>query len=227
MSEHQWKSRFGREVKYGKRPMIILYPFGPVGFVFDENDTVGGQLDHTKLLGWWKEGKNNILTPELFERTLRCLKNKYKIPHIEKEARPYIEENSLSTAGYASKQSDKIEITLHPRYNYITEDNVEEAYGVLAHEIAHIFLGHLGEYKYEAGVREPREIKLCDDRRSVKHEVMELEAELTAWLVFNRFGIEKQSVDYMASWLTNDVDWLSVDISRTLRIANTIFEMKD
>lgn len=40
-SEAQWKQRFGRRVKTGARPLVILQPFGPVAFVFDLSDTEG------------------------------------------------------------------------------------------------------------------------------------------------------------------------------------------
>jgi antirestriction protein ArdC len=132
--------------------------------------------------------------------------------------------------GYARsfRSGGRPEITLHPRYITNPNANIEEAYGVLVHEIAHIFLGHLGTHRYFIGRNEKRvSRRLCEDRSHLDHNVIELEAELTAWLVFSRFGIEKKSVDYLAGWLVNDEDWQLINFSLVTRVANTIFEIKN
>jgi hypothetical protein len=38
-SAHDWRSRFHREVKEDARPLLILWPFGPVATVYDVLDT--------------------------------------------------------------------------------------------------------------------------------------------------------------------------------------------
>ncbi|MDO5538296.1 MAG: hypothetical protein Q4F72_12315, partial [Desulfovibrionaceae bacterium] len=37
----EWRERFGRTVREGARPMVILMPFAPVWFVYDIEDTEG------------------------------------------------------------------------------------------------------------------------------------------------------------------------------------------
>src|SRR6266581_355347 len=37
----KWLSRYGRRVKPGAQPLVILQPMGPVMFVFDVSDTEG------------------------------------------------------------------------------------------------------------------------------------------------------------------------------------------
>lgn len=44
MSAKQWRERFGRFPKEGVRPLLIMWPFGPVAFVYDELDTEGSEL---------------------------------------------------------------------------------------------------------------------------------------------------------------------------------------
>ena len=43
-SQYDWKNRFQREVKEGSRPLLILWPFGPVALVYDIADTEGKPL---------------------------------------------------------------------------------------------------------------------------------------------------------------------------------------
>src|SRR5207253_8093173 len=43
-SERDWQERFGRLVKVGSRPLLILWPFGPIALVYDVQDTEGRDL---------------------------------------------------------------------------------------------------------------------------------------------------------------------------------------
>ncbi|MFA5895200.1 MAG: hypothetical protein WC851_05490 [Candidatus Shapirobacteria bacterium] len=244
MTADQWISLHQHQIKNDAKPMVILYPFGPIRFVYSLRDTekihteqnslfkdsnVIHPFDNEDHLSWWRESKNNSITKNTFNKTIKRLFNDYQIPLVYKDAKQYLKYDTLSTAGFAHGNNVGVkEITLHPRYNTITEDNIVEAYGVLVHEIAHIFMGHLGKVTYSVKRQDvTRDIALCDDRTYLSKQVIELEAELTAWLVFNRFGINKNSVDYMGSWLTKDDYWHKIDFSQTLRISNTIFEMKN
>ena len=43
-SARDWRERFGRRPKEGVRPLLILWPFGPVALVYDVMDTEGKPL---------------------------------------------------------------------------------------------------------------------------------------------------------------------------------------
>jgi hypothetical protein len=60
----------------------------------------------------------------------------------------------------------------------------------VAHELAHLFLGHLG---LDAGRRVP-------DRRDTPHALMEVEAEMAAYLVAMRNGLKPRSESYLANY---------------------------
>ena len=52
----EWRQRFGRRIKPGARPLVILQPYSPVNFVFDVGDTEGDRLperltDPFKVMG--------------------------------------------------------------------------------------------------------------------------------------------------------------------------------
>jgi hypothetical protein len=43
-SEADWRTKFERKPKEGARPLLILWPFGPVALVYDVMDTEGKEL---------------------------------------------------------------------------------------------------------------------------------------------------------------------------------------
>ena len=43
-SEQDWREEFGRQPREGARPLLILWPFGPVALVYDVMDTEGATL---------------------------------------------------------------------------------------------------------------------------------------------------------------------------------------
>jgi hypothetical protein len=43
-SEHDWNNTFNRTIREGARPLIILWPFGPIALVYDIVDTEGDPL---------------------------------------------------------------------------------------------------------------------------------------------------------------------------------------
>ncbi|MEK6840012.1 MAG: hypothetical protein AABX72_03655 [Nanoarchaeota archaeon] len=51
-TKSQWKKRFNREPKPFARPLLILFPFAPVEFVYDLEDTDGEPLPKN-FIEWW------------------------------------------------------------------------------------------------------------------------------------------------------------------------------
>ena len=60
----------------------------------------------------------------------------------------------------------------------------------VAHELAHLYLGHLGS---DLGRRVP-------NRKTTNHKLKEAEAEMTAYLVAKRNEIEPSSESYLANY---------------------------
>lgn len=222
-SAYQWEKRFNRTIKENARPMVILFPFGPVEFVFDIENTEGESITDEKILYWWRENGGEF-DGRIMERTCRNLEQmgiKFQV------ATPweYFEGRSLRTGGTAERteSTGELAIHLHPRY----KEPDMEAYGVLCHEIAHILLGHLGqrtvEKKTKDGVMQKKII--VKDRQHLPRNIQELEAELVAWIVFAGLGIEKESEAYIAGWLTEVSDIEKIDFSEVFKVAAKIQEM--
>ncbi len=218
----QWKKRFNRTVKEDVRPMVVLFPFAPVVFVYDYSDTEGNEVMPEQFIYWWREN-GGALDNNIIRYTRENLEG-LNIDYRKLDAKEYFAANKMTTGGYASssKEGSNLDIVLHPKYS----DKDIEAYGVLCHEMAHFLLGHLGEVKYyKRGDTTKLPLIISKDRRELSQHVKELEAELVAWIVFDGFGINKNSEAYMASWLINSNDLIGLKMSIVLTVASKIREM--
>ncbi len=161
-SARDWHHRFGRTPRKGSRPLLILWPFGPVALVYDVMDTEGtalpedvaaffarGAIDQSRLallgplmakknIGWeWVDaGDRNAGSIRVIKRASSDGATEYRI---------CINRNHSAPVQFAT----------------------------LAHELGHLFLGHLGADK-NLNVQQ---------RRPLSHSQSELEAESVAFFV--------------------------------------------
>ena len=216
----QWQERFGRKVRENAKPLLTLIPFGPVSFVYDYSDTEGEPISNEKLIYWWKD-VGGTLNKKVVHTTIQNL-GKFGI-RVNIGGLNYIKNKGLHTFGYAKSSGTKVkEISLHPKYNsFYGKNDVVEKYSVLVHEIAHHFLGHLGN------IRTKKENKLIiEDRTNVTTEIKEIEAELTTWIVLNYWGLSSESsVYYLSTWVSDEMAKLGckhLNISLILATAKRI-----
>jgi hypothetical protein len=87
--------------------------------------------------------------------------------------------------------------------------------GTLAHELAHVFCGHLG-YLEEG---------FWPDRRNTTKLTRELEAEAVAFLVTDRLNLDIGSVQYLAGYLSDDKPLPGYSLDNVLRAVGKIEEM--
>jgi hypothetical protein len=88
-------------------------------------------------------------------------------------------------------------------------------YGVLCHELAHIYLGHLGS---DGDYWWPRRINLdC--------HTVEIEAEAVAYLVTSRLGLQGTSASYVSRHLSGGRIPESVSLDSIAKTASRIEEM--
>ena len=81
----------------------------------------------------------------------------------------------------------------------------------LAHELAHLFLGHLGDDK-----------KLGIKGRQPVHRIREIEAESVAYIVCKRNGVEAHSQKYLNAFVEKDETAADLDIYSITRSAGHI-----
>jgi hypothetical protein len=71
--------------------------------------------------------------------------------------------------------------------------NDRARFASLIHEIAHIYLGHLGDNPNK-----------WPDRRPTRIDVREFEAEAVSFIVGRRFGLQTASADYLRGYIKQD-----------------------
>ncbi|WP_139313420.1 ImmA/IrrE family metallo-endopeptidase [Rhodoferax antarcticus] len=96
------------------------------------------------------------------------------------------------------------------RMNQNHNPNVQ--FATLAHELAHLFLGHLGQDKYLS----------IPIRPTQTHTQQELEAESTAYIVCTRNGVENQSASYLKNYVEKDTTTERLDMYQIMRAAGQV-----
>lgn len=201
-SARDWRERFGRIPKPGVRPLLILWPFGPVALVYDVLDTEGAALpkDVASFFAHGPIDENQIkaFIPLIYKKRIewcwvdagdRSAGSIHVIRRTEKEKetrwyRIHINRNHLSAVQFAS----------------------------LAHELGHLFLGHLGP---DSGINVPQ-------RPRMDHAQVELEAESVAFLVCARNGVTSESETYLKDYVKENTTVEQIDLYQIMRAAGQV-----
>lgn len=198
---HDWWHRFGRVPKKGARPLLVLRMKGPVDFVFDVQDTEGRELP-VDAFSFPTFGN---LSDDRFAEFMRVVA-KEKIDLVQLDA-------GDGHAGWirllARSKNDKGKNTYQLAYN--RNHPAPTRFVTAAHELAHLYLGHLG---IDNGRRVP-------DRRDIPHELMEVEAEMAAYLVAMRNGLKPRSESYLATYRGAFEDLNLYAVTRTANAVET------
>jgi hypothetical protein len=202
-TEKDWLERYGRTLKLDARPMLILAPMHPVMLVFDIDQTEGPQLPEKLLTFATTTGS---LDPEWLRRLEDNALNR---DHILIESKHL----SSTNAGFATEArgsgKHKMRIVIHDKLD------PPSRFAVLCHELAHIFLGHLGA---DADGWWPA-------RRGLSHRTVEIEAESAAYIVCTRLGLKGTSSAYLSSHLPGTAPPKSVSLDLIAKVAGRIENM--
>lgn len=198
-TEKHWKEAFNRTIKPEARGMVILAPMTPVLIVYDIDETEGPQLP-AKLEGF--TAVQGEFSEAILQKTLdNCARNGIQV-----------EKRTLSRlyAGFATRKSVrpgyKMRIAVHDKLA------PKEMYGVLTHELAHIYLGHLG----------------CDNdkwwpsRLGLDKATKEIEAEAVSFLLNARLGLEGSSASYLSTYVKDESSLNKVSLDLIVRVAAKI-----
>lgn len=199
----EWRNRYGRRLRAGARPYIILWPMSPIQFVFDLSDTE--PIDPA-----WDE------IPELAKNPFPA---KGSVPmkvmrqmHENSPRRRIRIEYADGGTGLAGQVVRRTE----PEIDFVVTLNCKHSetqrFGTLAHELAHVFCGHLGTTSEN----------LWAERGKLSHETLEFEAEAVAHLVCERLHVDTGSVAYLSGYLTKDAPLPEFSLEAVLRAAHLV-----
>jgi hypothetical protein len=202
-TQRDWRSRFGRTLKEDARPMLILAPMHPVMLVYELDSTKGPDipkelLEFAKFEGSWD--------PTWLTRTSR---NAAEHDNIRVEVKTL----SSTNAGFAAiARGDahwKMRISLHEGLDD------RSRYGVLCHELAHIYLGHLGSDADNWWV----------SRTGLNQNIVEIEAESVAYIVTHQLGLTGSSAAYVSRHLASGNLPPAVSLHMIAKVAGRLKEM--
>jgi hypothetical protein len=197
-----WRDRFERRPKEDARPMLILAPMRPVMLVYDLDQTEGEKLpkeltSFATFKGTWN--------PDWLSRTLENASRH----RIRVEAKPL----SSTHGGFATIARGtgewKMRIVIH-------EDLDEQScFGVLCHELAHIFLGHLGT----------DQDNWWPCRVNLEKAAIEVEAEAVAFIVTSHLGLKGSSAAYVSRYLKDGEVPAAISMDSVAKVAGKIERM--
>jgi hypothetical protein len=227
----EWQSE-KRFVKFDAAPIIILWPFSPIRFVYELEDT-GPDIDREAI------GDPFAVKGSLYPRVLSALVSslkKQKSFKIKIEGRrqgfsyagsaaaqgtlpigavnnalgngsrigEFVQENAVSGTFSNTGQIPSFRVTVNDRLE------PKERFVTIAHELGHIFCGHLGGCT--SRMNKDEESGWPDRGFLGKHEV-EVEAEAVAYLVASRAGIVAASAEYLKVHATRaDITRINIDL---------------
>jgi hypothetical protein len=206
LTPSRWEKKYDRRVKPGARPYVILRTMGPVEFVFDLSDTEPINPRDDRV-------------PEQISNPFRAkgapppgaLRNLKKACA---EVSIQFEEKDLAT-----NMAGCVYHTQQYAWDFYLQLNVKhteaQKLGTLAHELAHVFCGHLG--KTEKG--------FWPDRPNLNKPCKEFEAEAVAYLVTDRMNLDVGSVEYLAGYLREDQLLPDYSLDCVLKAAGKVEEM--
>jgi len=221
----RWLHEYGRQIKTGAQPLVILRPMGPVMFVFDVSETEGKELPDDivnpfRILKGKVGKEHEVLISTAKRDGIKVVEAKLgslKAGHIETVEPGHYLDYIITRRNKNTQQLEQIIIHIPKRYQVILNDNLNKTsqYTTLVHELAHLYCGHLGT----------PDSRWWPDRRGLPTSTKEFEAESVAYLVCQRLGIDPRSEKYLSGYLIADSEIPAISLQTVMKSAGLIEQM--
>lgn len=204
---HRWLREFRRGIRAGARPLVILQPMGPVLLVYDVSDTE--PLPGAPTL------PRHVTDPFTVRAGKIGPKLDMTVHNARRDSVSVVERDAGSqSAGLirvaAAREPSRYQVFLNIKHA------PEAKYATLAHELAHLYCGHIGTL-------DPR---WWPDRRGLSTEAAEIEAESVCYLVCQRLGLDNPSGEYLSAYLGMDRELPeTVSVDRIMKVVGQIESM--
>lgn len=224
---HRWLRDFGRRIRAGARPLVILQPMGPVMFVFDVSDTEPTQDAKPippEVVNPFQVRKGHIGYG--LQRVIENAKRdgiRIRASHEGSQSAGSLhrvaEDVKVSQNFQVGVNSDRNPIfaEIPVRFDLLVNGKLsrEAQFVTIVHELAHLYCGHLGT---------PND-KWWPDRRGLNHLTREFEAESVAYLVCSRSNIDNPSEQYLSGYLRTEVGLPPISLDCVMKAAGLIETM--
>ncbi len=221
---HRWSKDYGRTIKVNAHPLLILQPMSPVMFVFDVSDTEPGprakplppEVDKPFAVRGGHIGKELDSTVENAVRDGIRIQSRKEGSQSGGSIGPGTRGTMFFNAGTGKDGKPKlVEVSVCYDVLYNEAASKEATYATIAHELGHLYCGHLGTPN----------AKWWPDRRGLDLQTREFEAESVAYLVCGRLGIDSPSEKYLAGYYGSNATVPNISVQRVMRSAGLIEEM--
>lgn len=220
---YRWTRDYGRRIKPGARPVVLLQPMGPVMFAFDVSDTE--PLPDAKPLPRDVEKPFEVRGGRVGNELGRSIENAKRdgVRVVERDAGSQsagqigVAKPGASVRFLIKSRPEPVYRDFAVRYELLlnAKHSPEAKYVTLVHELAHLYCGHLGT---------PNE-RWWPDRRGLTEAVREFEAESVAFLVCSRLGIDNPSDEYLSGYVKGNPETPAISLDCVLKAAGLVEQM--
>lgn len=221
---NRWRREYGRSIRTGAMPMVILQPMGPVMFVFDVGDTE--PLPGSAPLPVPVVNPHGATGGKVGSELPRTLENA-KRDGVRAEERASlgnqlagfitIRVGAAARIEFPTRVKPPESVSVPVRFDVVLDSGAtaETKYATLVHELAHLYCGHLGT----------PDDSWWPDRRGLPKEAREFEAESVSYLVCGRLGITTPSAGYLSGYTVKNNEIPSISLDAVLWVAGLIESM--
>lgn len=225
---YDWKKKYARSIKLTATPLVVLWTFGPVNFMFDISDTEeipdkeGEPIpdlakDPFKCEGADPSAVFNALLDNMPGQGIIVYQQKlgaHGAGSIGPIHRRYFQ--------FASSGKNALPLPVRALYGLKLAAAVDlpTTFATTVHELGHLFCGHLSPWIRDDKVSTRGD--LSDKTSDEKSRILEFEAESVSWLVCKRLGISVPSDSYLDNFLAKEKELPDVNLDLIFKAVGKI-----